>query len=639
VRRLAFILCALIFALGCSPRPRGGLDGVVELVLLHTSDLHSALFPYGERVGWADAQRGLGAQGALESVGGVARLATLVGRERARARRSLLLDSGDAFQGSLAFDTFSGEPELLALAALGVQAQALGNHELDRGGANLDARYGELATFPLLAANYAGDAVSGLTELTLPYVVLDASGLRVGVVGVGNVRSVPALRTRPNELGVVVRDAAGAVQGAVDMLRPAVDLVVVLTHLGLDADRALVRATSGVDVVLGGHQHIALDDPRWEADCGGGGEGTVRDAWGIERRCVSRRVPIVHSGAYAKYLGRLALDLDDDPARLGASYDPLDAHEVVAATFELLPVQAAVAEAPAVVALLEPYRPRELERLGLADVLGFAPATVARVGATGADSPLGNFAAGAARWLANADVALIGASSLRRDLAAGALDADALERSFPFDDPLLRVRLSGRELSAAFERAAATAASRDCQTPIHISGALVRFSCPCGAPPCAAAFAGVTELCCRADADCGSIGGACDAVAGAVGRCFTPVVADGTYWVATTAYLADGNGRLLEPVDPSAREPVADGMRESITEALRESAHCAEAAPNVAEACTSELVARAEATLCSGACTLPNPARERARALCRALPCLDERAGARRDGRIRLGAP
>ena len=640
MRRLASIASFLVFALGCSPPPRSGLTGAVELVLLHTSDLHSALFPYPERIGWADARRGLGIEGTVESVGGAARLATLVRRERARAPRALVLDSGDAFQGSLAFDTFSGEPELLALGALGVQAQALGNHELDRGAPNLEARYGELATFPLLAANYVGDGATGLGELTLPYVVLDTGGLRVGVVGVANARSVPALRERPNELGVLARDASGAVQSAVDVLRTAVDLVVLLTHLGLEADRALVRATSGVDVVLGGHQHIALDEPLWEADCGGSGEGTVRDAWGRERRCTSRRVLIVHSGAYAKYLGKLALELDDDSARLGATYDQLDAHEITGATFELLAVHAGVPAEPGVDAMLEPYRSRTVERLGLGDVLGFAPASVARIGATGADSPLGNFAADAARWLASADLALVGASSLRRDLAPGVLDADALERSFPFDDPVIHMRVSGRELARAFERAAATAAERDCRTPVHVSGALVRFSCPCSAPPCATVFVGATEICCRTDADCGSLAGACDAASDAIGRCLAPLVTDGVYAVATTAYLADGNGGIFAPVAESAREPVADGLREAVAEALHESADCGEDEPDVVDGCTTALVARSAASLCDGGvCELPQDARERARALCESLPCLGERTGARRDGRIRIGAP
>ena len=574
----------------------------------------------------------------MERIGGFARLAGLVRRERAGAGRVLVLDSGDAFQGSLAFDTFGGEPELLALGALGVRAQALGNHELDRGPQNLRERYRELATFPLLAANYVDDSESGIGELVEPFVVLHAEGLRVGVIGVGNVRSVPELRERPNELGVLARDAAGAVQGAVDELRPLVDLVVVLTHLGLDADQALVRETSGIDVVLGGHQHIALDEPVWAMDCGGSGEGSIRDAWGRVRRCSSRRVLVVHSGAYSKYLGKLALTLDDDPERLDATYDPLDAHEVTGERFELLPVRADLPEDERVASLLEPYRPNALERLGLTDVIAFAPGAVARVGVTGADSPLGNFAAAAARWAARADFAVIGASSLRHDVTAGAVDAETLEQSFPFDDPVLRVRVTGRVLLAAFERAAAAAAPRDCRTPVHVAGALVRLVCPCQSPPCSRVFAAETEICCFADEDCAVVSGACSSSAGRVGRCFLPVVPEESYALATTAYLADGGSGLFAPIAPADRTLAADGLREAVTEALRESEPCADVPAGCESGCPAAVLARVreDCDERGAACPLPSGACERVQALCRALPCLDERAGALRDGRLRI---
>jgi 5'-nucleotidase len=632
---------ALVFALGCSP-PRGdALGGEVELVVLHTSDLHSALFPFRERIGWADAERGLGPEGSVQSVGGLARLATLVQSERARAERSLLLDSGDAFQGSLAFDTWSGEPELRALATLGVQAQALGNHELDRGAENLSERYRELATFPLLAANYVDDSSAGIAALTAPFTVLDARGLRVAVIGVGNARSVSALRERPNELGVFARDAAGAVQGAIDALRPVVDVVVAVTHLGLDADRALVRETSGLDAVLGGHQHIALDEPLVERDCGGSGEGTILDAFGRERRCTARRVLVVHSGAYGKYLGKLALRLDDSAERLEPSYDALDAHEIVAATFDLLPVHAGLIEDASAAALLERYRPSAAERLALADVLGFAPASLARGGVTGGDSALGNLAASAARWFAASELSIIGAASIRRDLAAGPTDADALERSFPFDDPVLRARATGRELGAAFERAAAVADQRDCRTPLHVAGAVLRLSCPCPSPPCAQAYVGASDICCRNDAECAAVGGACSSGSGELGWCFLPLAPERTYALATTAYLADGNGALLDPIASSARELFAGGLREAVAHAVRASPPCSETAHDCASGCASALIARTREALCgaSDACSLPNDTCERAVALCNELSCLDAGAGAVRDGRIRIEPP
>jgi 5'-nucleotidase / UDP-sugar diphosphatase len=644
VRRLLVLFVGLCGLACSSPGPDTRVHGPLELVLLHTADTHSQLFPWRALTGSADARRGLGPAGTLAEVGGLARLATLIRAERAAEPRVLHLDSGDVFQGSLAFERFRGEPELLAFDALGVDAQAVGNHELDLGAALVEERYRTLARFPLLAANFASDGAGGVAELVEPFSVLDARGLRVGVIGVGNTSSVGLLKERPSALGALARDAAEAVQGAVDALRPLVDLVVVVTHLGLDADHALVRATSGIDLVLGGHQHLTLDEPDEEHDCGGAGEGSVVDAWGSERRCRSRRVPIVHSGAYGKFVGRVALLLDDEPGRLGAAYDPLDGFEVTAVTHALLPVRADVADDPAVAALLEPFRPPLTERLALDDLLAYAPVSLERYGATGGDSPLGNLAAEAARALVDADLALIGASSLRHDLPPGLLDEETLVRVLPFSDAVVRLELTGAALGRVLERAARSASNRDCRTQVHVAGALVRMRCPCAGAACARGFAPETEVPCASDADCAVFGGACGGFGDTGGLCFAPLALAGTYRVATTAYLAGGGSGLFEVSAAPARSFGGEPLHVAIAELLRTGSTCDAASERPDALGCVEAVVRRFGDVCAAsglgdACFDIATDRERALSVCRHLACLDGRVGAARDGRIRLEEP
>jgi 5'-nucleotidase/UDP-sugar diphosphatase len=593
------------------------LHGAVELVLLHTADTHSQLFPWRFRIGSADARRGLGRAHEVAEVGGFARLATLIAEERARREHTLHLDSGDLFQGSLAFRRYGGEPELLAFDALGVDAQALGNHELDQGAALVTRRYAELATFPLLAANYVAEASAtaelsagpgGLPAVIEPFTLLHAGGLRVGVIGVGNTGSVGALGERPSTLGVKALPAAGAVQAAVDLLRPLVDVVVALTHVGLDADERWLRETSGVDVVLGGHQHLTLDQPVWVSDCAG---GRVTDAWAQERTCAPRRVPIVHSGAYGKYLGRVTLALTDG----AGEREPLNRFEVSGVGFELLPVHAGLAEDAAVARLLEPFRREFAGVIGASAVQGFAPGAVERTGATNGDSPLGNFAAEAMRAAAAADVALLGASSLRHDLPAGLIDEQTLVRVLPFEDGIVRVTLTGSALLEVFERAARSAAARSCRTQVQVSGVVVRFRCPCEAAACAeVSVAGV------------------------------PVDSARSYAVATTAYLAGGGSGLLAPILPGLQRPVADALSEVVAEALRGAPVCGDQIEATCESgCPAVLLERGqsacEASGLGEACPSAARACERVVAECRRVPCLDARAGAGRDGRIRFEAP
>lgn len=635
--RAALVLTVTLIVVACGSPPGARLAGPQRLVLLHTADTHAQIFPWRTLIGSSDARRGLGEAGTVSEVGGYARLKTLLRRERAGEARVLHLDAGDLFQGSLAFERFGGEPEILGFDALGVDAQALGNHELDRGEALVHDGYRAFARFPLLAVNYVSDGGGGLTDVLGPFVVLDAAGLRVGVIGVGNTSTVALLGERPNDLRALAEDASEAVQGAIDALRPVVDLVVVVTHLGLDADETLVARTSGIDVVLGGHQHLTLDAPKWAQDCSA---GVVRDAWGGERSCASRRVPIVHSGAYGKYIGRLALELDDDAARFGSDYDPLDRYEVAALDFSLIPVPAETPDDPDVAELLAPFRTDGDGAAGVRDVLAYAPAALERYGATGADSPLGNLAAEAVRAVAAADLAVIGASSLRHDLPAGPLDLEELVAVAPFEDPVVRAELTGVEVAAMFEQAARSASGRDCRTQVHVANALVRFVCPCEGERCARAFTPETSVQCGSDADCSAFGGACSGR----GTCFAPLDPQASYAVATTEYLAAGGSGLFAPIAETVRLRLNDGLSETLADFLRGGPGCTPAGSACSDACPAALTARSLAACAasgtSDACVGDTQtACARAVDACGALPCADATRGATRDGRIRFEAP
>jgi 5'-nucleotidase len=599
VRVRIFAVVWLSAALGCGETRASAPTGPVSLVVLHSADTHAQLFPYARVLSARDEQRGLGSAETLTEVGGFARLATRVREERRRAARVLHVDSGDVFQGSLSFLRYQGEPELKVLSALGVDAQALGNHELD-GGPAFRESYREFAQFPLLAANYEVDG-AGDASAPAPFTVVTAGDVLVGVIGVGNVASVPKLRERPNELELSSVESERAVQAHVDFLRPLVDVVIAVTHLGLSGDEALVRGTSGLDAVFGGHQHIVLDAPRFVDDCSG---GRVTDAWGFSRRCSPRRVPIVHSGAYTEYLGRLTLTLDDRPFALPASYDPIDRYEVTQALYEPLPLSRDVVEDAAISALIAPYADRERDpRLG---VTAFAPAAVARAGANGGDSPLGNLAARAARVFAESDVALVPSSGLRRDLPPGLLDEETLFRSLPFDDPIVRMRVTGAELLAALDTAATLASSRGCETPIHVDGIRVALRCSCDAGPCATA---------------------------------SEVATDGAYELATTAYLARGAHGLFRPRNEHEWIEIAPNLARAVVERLRHGVACDEPVDETCGAgCSGAWVARAAERCARGAihpaCASLEQACAFARETCAELPCAGAAVGAAEDGRV-----
>src|SRR5579871_6599251 len=134
-----------------------------NLTILHTGDIHSRLFPYELEIQQIDSELGLGAQNAIANVGGVARMAYVLNRERARANRVIHLNAGDYFEGAPIFNyslgpatpTFvGGQPELQTASAMNTDAAALGNHEFDYGSLNAARQIRDWADFPVLAANY-----------------------------------------------------------------------------------------------------------------------------------------------------------------------------------------------------------------------------------------------------------------------------------------------------------------------------------------------------------------------------------------------------------------------------------------------------------------------------------------------------
>ncbi|HWU89308.1 MAG TPA: metallophosphoesterase, partial [Kofleriaceae bacterium] len=246
--RVRLVAAAAMALAGCIVRQdQPDLVGQdIRISIIHTSDIHSRLFPYHFVPNTFDQGYGLLKDGG--PYGGIARIATVAKQIRASANRSLWLDSGDCFQGAPVFNLFKGEAELRALSLAGMDAAVIGNHEFDLGAKNLFDKIDNWASFPILAANYAWDdpppgAVGGdgrsLRDIIPPFAIFDVKGLRVAVIGMGNTSTITSIYEGGNSLGFRPLADEDALAGYVRLLRPMVDLVVVVSHLGLDEDEGL----------------------------------------------------------------------------------------------------------------------------------------------------------------------------------------------------------------------------------------------------------------------------------------------------------------------------------------------------------------------------------------------------------------
>lgn len=561
----------------------------VNLTILHTSDIHSRLFPYEQVITQVDATLGLGELNTVANIGGVARMAYVINRERARAGRVVHLDSGDCFQGAPIFNFFHGEPEARTMSAFGVDAAVVGNHEFDFGPQNVATQFQRWTNYAVLAANYKFDTstqdipsqgFARLGTVTRPFVVLNSGGLKIAAIGMANLSSLTSVFDSPNKLGVAPINTTEIAQFYVDMLRPYVDLVVMVTHLGLEVDQRMVRGTTGIDLVLGGHNHVVINPPQEINDCSAdpnnpgfvwavnpeaeidtdktppddpepelkgpaGALDPINHPFQFKRPCRPRRVIIAHSGAFAKYVGRLDLVLSNREANIAKidvpGNDPdfanrveaarLNGYEIVSSRYQAFPIDATVPEDPVLVDMLQPYR-RALDNAADLDILvGYSPQGAKRISSTGGDSPLGNLV-GNAIWLrlgVQTDFSLTNSTGIRTDLNPGPVTIEQMFNIFPFDNSIAKMQLSGKEVQELFDFAARRTAGRGCASQIQIAGTRVRINCtgcdrvnlPCdndavcqNANPRRDACDPFTKRCivrCEDDETCReSIGGLCD---------------------------------------------------------------------------------------------------------------------------------
>jgi 5'-nucleotidase/UDP-sugar diphosphatase len=247
-----------------------GYSGETEelyFCILHTNDMHSALIPHSPAVDYNPEKED-------PTIGGFARLATAVDEIRENKMREgepvLLFDAGDFLGGSaFAWLALSGyAAELTIMQKMGYDAVVIGNHEYDYG-PDVLAQYLLQAGYPeaheetlVLASNTEAPpdhplAARSLYKNTGMFEL--ENGLKVGVFGLIGKDAILVI----GETGdVQFLDQHEAARQAVDELKEqGANVIVGITHSGVDEDRELAREVPGIDVIVGGHSDTALYKP------------------------------------------------------------------------------------------------------------------------------------------------------------------------------------------------------------------------------------------------------------------------------------------------------------------------------------------------------------------------------------------
>ncbi|WP_027591843.1 bifunctional UDP-sugar hydrolase/5'-nucleotidase [Pseudomonas sp. RL] len=422
-----------------------------RFVVLHTNDWQSRLLGYGP-----NSEYSPDSLNDDQTVGGVARLATLLHERRAALAEVplLTLDAGDFSMGTL-FHTVAREEggELRLLGALGYDATTLGNHEFDFRPAGLAQmiaaaeRAGDAPNVPILASNIRfsaqsadDDALEALQRAgrIQPYRIVEKGGLRFGLFGL---MGRDAVEVSPLMAPVTFADPLAAARDMVRLLREQerVDVVILLSHMGVSAqpdgswrgeDVELVEQVPGIDLVIGAHSHSLLREPL-----------RVNDT------------TLVQVGSEIQYLGELHMTLDAQGRARVAEYR-------LHAIDDRTPGDPAIGQR--VAALQQAVSERVLAAHGYA--FDQPLARVERTLTRAYDDPvLGNLVTDALRRGAGSDIAFTGNGTLRDELYRGREGVQSVADLFrvaplgigEFDDqpgyPLMRVYFTPREIRQILE--------------------------------------------------------------------------------------------------------------------------------------------------------------------------------------------
>jgi len=217
----SLISCVFFLCLSCTHET--GLEekneDVRTVTLLFTNDFESAYDP--TEAFWRDD---------MSRIGGGSQLAYFIDSMRSQASNPFLFDAGDIFTGTLAKLTL-GELPFELMITMDYDAMAIGNHEFEYGWEEFASQKNRVS-FPVLGANlfYKGTEI----PYAQPYAILERNGIRIGVIGILGQDAATAL-IPSNIAGIEVKDPKAVVKQAVDILRPEVDLIVLLTHQGKTA--------------------------------------------------------------------------------------------------------------------------------------------------------------------------------------------------------------------------------------------------------------------------------------------------------------------------------------------------------------------------------------------------------------------
>ena len=220
---------------GNTEKTENQIGGEADIVILSVNDMHASIDQFPKFAAMVDSLRSIYPD-------------------------MLLYSAGDNRTGNPVNDQYSptNYPMIELMNRTGFDLCTVGNHEWD---GNIVALQNDIerADFPFLCANvFIPDTVNLDIK---PYVAFEHQGVKMAVVGLIEIRHDGIPGAHPNNLTKVSFKRPEAVLPNYQFLRNQNDVVLLLSHCGLEDDIELAKANPWLDAIIGGHSHTLIEHP------------------------------------------------------------------------------------------------------------------------------------------------------------------------------------------------------------------------------------------------------------------------------------------------------------------------------------------------------------------------------------------
>ena len=366
-----------------------------KLTILHSNDLHGDFLP--------EDKDGL-------ETGGLSRLAGYVRQARAKEKNVIYANAGDMFRGSIIDSEYLGLSTIDLMNSLSPDVTTVGNHEVDYGVAHL-LFLEKCARFPIINANLF--VTLNNARLFEPYLTLNVDGMQIMFIGILT-EEVIASTKNEKVIGTFIDtvEAAKEVGIICDNYRTRkTDMVILLTHIGIEEDRKLARLLNpdwGVDLIIGGHSHTFMEAPE-----------------------IVNGIPIVQVGRGTDQIGRFDIEIDTDE------------HKMVSYQWECIPIDSRHCPIdPILESVLNSYKERT-DRIYGKIVTNFKRKLTHP--SRYQETELGNLFADLLQVDSSFEVMLMGSGSIRLKEMGPIVQFQELKECVPYNAPVYMLEVSGQQ--------------------------------------------------------------------------------------------------------------------------------------------------------------------------------------------------